>query len=62
MVTDGKFTVEKVLIVKLQNVNDVIPHIFYPKQNQTVNLNAEERDSLKLQVLKLFLLHKIIFN
>ena len=51
MVTDGKFTVQRSFKITLQNINDVIPEITYPKQNQTINLNAEdEKNTIKLQV------------
>ena len=51
MVTDGKFTAQRSLKITLQNINDVIPEITYPKQNQTINLNAEdEKNTIKLQV------------
>ena len=52
MVTDGKFTVQISFKITLQNINDVIPEITYPKQNKTININAEdEKSTIKLQVV-----------
>ena len=52
LITDGKFTVQRSFKITLQNINDVIPQITYPKHNQTFNINAkDEKRTIKLQVI-----------
>ena len=52
LVTDEKFTVQRSFKITLQNINDVVPEITYPKQNQTINLNADdEKSTIKIQVV-----------